>query len=414
MKSVRLVSVSILRPPGNSLDNTVKHLKAAGALVHFFTKPTDLVAHIASDIPDCIFICTEYPPEQLQNTINVINKSFQIPIFGFSRTMSSIEKQMLTYLQFEATLESDINGPKAEAMILSYFEKKKKESENSKPASKPVLQDLASIQDFNRSIKKELVSTQQVKKEISKNLYNTGKATKTAHLRAQYSEKLEKYIRQTIQQIQNTSDQEFHDDQLSYEISELNIFEFQIESSNFIFVLAPLDDKSFKSENIESFKNIFLTQLTNDFPTAQISTQVQVTIPRSRIRDWLHDIGLSFTITSLWQHPCYLGIIENTSHTSFGIKKASDPNYLEVSILSIPMNIALPYTVFIYLNMNQVYFAYQTKGNVMTTKSLAKLSSLKINTVFINASEAYQYIQRITFKNISDTIYGYISKQNPN
>lgn len=414
MKSVRLVSICILRPPGTPLDNTVRHLKSAGALVSSFNKPTDLVAHIANEVPDCIFMCVEYPQEQVQNTINIINKSFQIPIFGFSRNLTAAEKQLLTYIPFEGTLDSDISGPKAEATVLNYFSKKSFESENTKPNSKPILQDLASIQDFNRTAKREIVSTQHIKKEIGKELYNQGKVSKATERNKLFSAHFEKFIKNTVGKIQFPSDHDFQDDQLSYEISELNIFEFQIESTNFTFVFAPLDDKAFKSENIDVFKTIFFQEINKDYPTAKISDPVQITIPRSRIRDWLNDVGISFTITSLWQHPCYLGIVETNGHNSFDIKPVAGTDYLEVLILSIPMNISLPYNVYIFLNMNQVYFPYQSRGSVMTTKALAKLSSLKINTVFIDKSEIAQYKQRISFKNISETIFGYISKQQTN
>lgn len=411
MKSVRLVSISILRPPGTPLDNTVRHLKSAGALVSFFTKPTDLVAHIANEVPDIIFMCVEYPQEQVQNTISIINKSVQVPIFGFSRNLTPLEKQLLTFLPFEGTLDSDISGAKAEATVLNYFNKKTLESDSGKPASKPALQDLASIQDYNRTAKREIVSNQLIKKEISKELYNQGKISKSTERNKLFTVHFEKYIKNTISKIQAPSDHEFHDDQLSYEISELNIFEFQMDSTNFSFIFAPLDDKAFNIENINIFKTHFFEEIKKDHPSSKISDPVQITIPRSRIRDWLNDVGLSFTITSIWQRPCYLGIIETRGNNSFEVKPVSGTEYLEVSILSVPMNIALPYNIYIFLNMNQVYFPYQTRGNIMTTKSLAKLSSLKINTVFIHASEVSQYRQRISFKNISETIFGYISKQ---
>lgn len=410
MKSVRLVSIAILRPPGGVLTNTVKYLEGAGALVSSFTKTTDLVAHIAKEIPDCVFVSTEYPADQVQNTLYLITQVLKIPAFGFSKNLTHTENQMLQLLPFSEIVKSDISGPIAEKMVLGYFEQLAEENKKNKKTTNIILKDQTSILEFNQKIKRELISATEVKKEIAKADYQQGKNVKVNQQQLEISGHFLAAVKETVNKIKTEKDSEFIDDQLSYEISLLTLFEFRINNQTYTFIIASLDDKEISTENINSFTTLFIAHLKSKYPDIKSNSSISVVIPRARIRDWLTEIGFCFTITSLWQRPCYLGVISNSGADSFGIKSTSDPNFFEIPITSVPLNIALPYSVHILLSMNQKYFPYLTKGNFMTSKALAKLSSSKINSVYLAKSELTFYLQRLALKNVSETLYGYLSK----
>lgn len=410
MNSIRLFTIAILKSPVNTLTNTDKYLQSAGAIVHSFTKPAEFIEHISKESPDCVFICTDFPAEQIQNSVYLITHVLKLPIFGFTKSLSYSSLQLLETLPFEEINKGDVTGPYIEKTIINFFAQKAEESKKQATEAVQFQKQIYDVQNYNKQTQRNLVDSKTVKLEIEQAKYSFGKSANVSDESQKQSNIFLNVIKDTVAEIKTVQDETLVDDQLSYEISEINLFEFKVDQMRFYFILANLDDKPFSNTDVEKFIKIFKKNLFASEEKSEIGEQLQITIPRSRVREWLTDKGYSFTLTSLWKRPCYLGIVANVGLDSFHVKKSSDSEFLEIPLTSIPMNVPLSYEVYILLTMNQKFFPYLTKGKLVTSKTISKLSAQKINSVYIAKAELSSYLQRLAFKNITETLFGYLSK----